>query len=67
MNGHITGLVTRDRRLSGTTHAREGAARTRTYGSHPRGTVPSKGVNFSTLPDPVEELITAREAGYRDL
>jgi hypothetical protein len=27
----------------------------------------SQGVDFSRLPDPVDELIQARNAGYRDL
>ncbi len=32
-----------------------------------RERIRQRGVDLSQLPDPVDELITAREAGYRDL
>ncbi len=32
-----------------------------------RERIRARGVDLSQLPDPVEELIKAREAGYRDL
>jgi len=32
-----------------------------------RERIRARGIDLSQLPDPVEELIKAREAGYRDL